>query len=215
MRHVLMTLAVFGMLLGFTTSSAFAGQLFPPYSLQSNPNQSCPNGKVLSWQQIQIGATTDTVVDCVDPSLGVSVISCAPGQILTGVSKGQALCMQPVYTVRYADHSVKGACGLNSVVLCDPSETAVSGGMYGGGGDALQNSKPYMVNGAPQGWDIQVLDPSGCSINNWTADGTANYDSPPQFPTGDGTSHMSGAAVVTCLSYQAVGSNESLNVAPK
>lgn len=81
--------------LGFVLASAQAnaGQLFPPYSLQANPNQSCPNAKVLSWQRIANG---DTVVDCVDPTPGVTTTgNCDAGSYATGITSGKPNC-QPL-----------------------------------------------------------------------------------------------------------------------
>jgi len=64
-------------------ASADAAQLFPPANIGADPNVPCPNGGVLSW-------SGDGVI-CVDPTAGVNV-SCPAGQMLTGISNGQAVC---------------------------------------------------------------------------------------------------------------------------
>lgn len=74
-------------LIGFCSLAAppvQAGQLFPPDNIGPNPNISCPHGGVLTWHRDR--------VDCVNPTLGVSV-SCPEGQVLTGILNGVPRCV--------------------------------------------------------------------------------------------------------------------------
>lgn len=63
--------------------TAWAGSLFPPENIGSDPNVACPNGKVLAW-------SGDSVV-CQDPTPGVS-LKCPTGQILTEIKNGTPVC---------------------------------------------------------------------------------------------------------------------------
>lgn len=93
-------------------TSVQAGQLFPPGGLPTNAEgepdatQNCPNGEVLSWN----GA--NGAVECVDPTSGVT-ISCPAGQVLTGITNGQALCKRLGVFSAVAGQSV--TCSYNFV----------------------------------------------------------------------------------------------------
>lgn len=80
-----MSVALFALLVSFTSAS-FAGQLFPPENIGSNPSVACPDGGVLSW--------SGTSVKCVDPTAGVNV-TCDKGLTLTGINYGKAVCVDP------------------------------------------------------------------------------------------------------------------------
>ena len=71
--------------------SAQAGQLFPPNNIGSNANVSCPNTAQLSPNAGVLTWNGDHV-DCVNPTLGVTVSSCPAGSILTGINQGQPVC---------------------------------------------------------------------------------------------------------------------------
>lgn len=83
-RVLLVILAVVGV---YHSSSARAGQLFPPEN--ANGATSCPNSGVLTW--------SNNAVICVDPTPGVGAspsqsVSCTGGQMITAISNGVATC---------------------------------------------------------------------------------------------------------------------------
>ncbi len=92
---------------------------------------------------------------------------------------------------RYSNKSTKGPCGFLSQVSCNAGEIAVSGGMYGGGNDALQTSAPLVNAGQPVGWSIVALDTLSCG-ENVIPDGTVATGNPPT------QGYMHGAAVAVC-----------------
>ena len=84
------------------SSTANAGQLFPPDNIGSNPNVPCPYGEVVTWHGDR--------VDCVNPTPGVTV-SCPVGQVLTGITNGVPVCTTA-----------------NRITIVDNCTPAVSGG---------------------------------------------------------------------------------------
>ena len=71
-------------------SSAHAGQLFPPANIGANAAVSCPNGEVLSW--IVTAPSTGPVVNCTDPTPGVTITSCPVNTVLIGINAGAPVC---------------------------------------------------------------------------------------------------------------------------
>lgn len=99
-------------------TSAQAGQLFPPNNIGSNPNVSCPNGGVLTWNGDH--------VDCVNPTPGVSV-SCPAGQVLTGINNGVPVCSIPQLPLRIV--TAFGNLAQDAAfAACNDDEVIVSGG---------------------------------------------------------------------------------------
>jgi hypothetical protein len=103
----------------------------------------------------------------------------------------------PTCVARYSTSSTKVSCGFTSIAFCQADEYVQSGGMYGGGNDALQTSMPKLdVTGKLTGWEIAAFDISGSGpCTDTVAAGTTRYGTPAAPPK---FSPMQGAAVVVC-----------------
>lgn len=161
------------------------------------------NSYVANWE---IGFDNMKTIRAVKPasvSTTITVSTTAPDSPTAARITGcQASTMNFANCVkREATTATKGACGFYSEVMCQPGETAVSGGIYGASNVAAQNSTA-LTNAAnlPIGWAITAYDVAGthCSGNSLTADGTVRNGSPPTFPIAGGSSNMAGAAFAIC-----------------